>query len=104
MADLEYRFTLDQQALGAQVGPLLVREAARLTRRIAAQARLNAPVKTGFLARSIEEDPIVLVGAFRVESGVTAKAKYAKFVHDGTRRMRARPFLRNAADQVIANR
>ncbi|TWH37024.1 hypothetical protein L612_008600000020 [Rhodococcus rhodochrous J38] len=108
----------------------MVRKAASLTRRISAQARVNVPVRTGFLGRSIQEDPLVFSGPFRLSTGVTATADYAAAVHDGTRPhvirarngqylkfpgrngpvfarsvnhpgTRPRPFLRNAAEQVL---
>lgn len=131
MAEVNATFELDETALAAQVRPLLLRRVASLTRRIATQGRLNVPVKTGNLGRSIEEDPIRFSGPFRVESGVTAKAPYAAAVHNGAKPhvirprngqflkfpgrdgrdvfvrevhhpgTKARPFLKNAADQVL---
>ncbi|QRE81831.1 hypothetical protein F1734_17335 [Rhodococcus ruber] len=131
MADARYELQVDQGRLGQQVQPILARKAASLTRRIAAQAKMNVPVRTGNLGRSIQEDPIVFSGPFRVTSGVTATASYAAAVHEGTRPhvirarnaralafpgaggrtvfrrsvnhpgTRPRPFLRNAAEQVI---
>ena len=126
-ADLD----LDASVLERQVRPLLLRRGARITRRIATEARAKVPVKTGNLGRSIEEEPMRPSGPFRVSGGVIAKAKYAKFVHDGTRPhlitprrasvlafqvggrtvfarsvrhpgTRARPFLANAPVKVIA--
>lgn len=130
MADARYVFRLDQGRLGQQVQPFMARKAASLTRRISAQAKTNVPVRTGFLGRSIQEDPIVFSGPFRLSTGVTATADYAAAVHEGTRPhvirarngqylkfpgrngpvfarsvnhpgTRPRPFLRNAADQVL---
>lgn len=131
MADAEFEFDLDRARLAAQVQPLLARKIASVTRRIAAQAKLNVPVRTGNLGRSIQEDPIVFSGPFRAISGVTATANYAAAVHEGTRPhvirarnakalkfpgpdgrpifrrsvnhpgTRPRPFLRNAAEQVV---
>lgn len=131
MADARYTLNIDQGRLGQQVQPILARKAASLTRRISAQAKTNVPVRTGFLGRSIQEDPIVFSGPFRVTTGVTATADYAGAVHDGTRPhvirpkngqflkfpgrngqpvfarsvnhpgTRPRPFLRNAAEQVL---
>ncbi|WP_418346091.1 hypothetical protein [Rhodococcus pyridinivorans] len=130
MADARYVFRLDQGRLGQQVQPIMARKAASLTRRISAQARVNVPVRTGFLGRSIHEDPLVFSGPFRLSTGVTATADYAAAVHDGTRPhvirarngqylkfpgrngpvfarsvnhpgTRPRPFLRNAAEQVL---
>lgn len=125
------RFTVNQGALGAAARPILTERARRITRRIATQARSDVPVRTGNLGRSITEDPLKFVGPFRVETGVTANAPYAAAVHEGSRPhvirarnaqflhfqvggrdiftrevhhpgVRARPFLRNAADRVVA--
>lgn len=130
MADFEYTLRIDARALDKAVGPMLARSAASITRRIAAQAKINVPVDTGFLGRSIEELPIRFPTPLTAESGVAATANYARYVHEGTRphviRPRnarvlawpqpnptnfarlvhhpgttARPFLRNAADSVV---
>lgn len=132
MAEARYTFRVNDAVLGAQLAPILARKAASITRRIVAQARQNAPVRTGNLARSIEADPIRFAGPFRIDTGVTAHANYAAAVHEGTRPhvirprvaralkfqvdgrtvfaksvnhpgTRARPFLRNAADEVARN-
>lgn len=129
MADARYTFRLDDSELSDQTGRILARKAASITRRIATQAKQNVPVRTGNLGRSIEPDPITFAGPFRVETGVTAHANYARYVHDGTAPhvirprqaralrfqmgsrtvfaasvnhpgTRARPFLRNAAQTV----
>lgn len=126
-------FDLNQAALAAEVGPILQAQMRDLTRRIANQARQRVPVRTGNLGRSILEDPVTMVGPFRAEGGVTAHAHYAAAVHEGSRPhlirarnaaalrfemggrtifatevhhpgVRARPFLRNAADQVLGER
>jgi hypothetical protein len=130
VADARYIFRLDQGRLSQEVQPIMARKVASLTRRISAQAKMNVPVRTGFLGRSIQEDPLVFSGPFRVTTGVTATANYAGAVHDGTRPhvirarngqylkfpgrngpvfvrsvnhpgTRPRPFLRNAAEQVL---
>ena len=126
-----FEFDLDETALASAVRPILVQRVASLTRRIATQGRLNVPVKTGNLGRSIREDEIKFTGPLVVEGGVTAHADYAAAVHEGSRphiirprrakalrfevggrtvfaRMvrhpgtKARPFLRNAAERIIA--
>lgn len=125
-------FTLNQAALAAEVGPILQRQMRDITRKIANQARQRVPVRTGNLGRSILEDPVTQVGPFKVEGGVTARAYYAAAVHEGSRPhlirarnaaalrfevggrtifatevwhpgVRPRPFLRNAAEQVIGD-
>lgn len=47
-----------------------------------------APVKTGTLRRSIRVQHIS-----GLEAWIGSKLDYARFVHDGTRRMAARPYL-----------
>lgn len=130
--DIHGTFTVDPGALGDAVQPILARRVASLTRQIAAQAKMNVPVKTGNLGRSIQEDNLRVTGPFRVEGGVTATANYAAAVHDGSgpyvirpkkgkflkfpgrdgrdvfvRQVRhpgsrPRPFLKNAAHTVIS--
>lgn len=131
MSDASYELTVEEAELARQVGPMLGKTAAALTRRIAAQAKVNAPVDTGYLARSITETPVRFATPFRVTAGVEARADYARYVHDGTRPhviaprraggvlawqsggqtvfarrvfhpgTTARPFLKNAADTVL---
>lgn len=130
MAEVSWRFDIDRPALEAEVAPTLFRAANSITRRISAAAKIRVPVKTGNLGRSIEPDPIRFVAPMRVETGVTANARYAAAVHDGARPHtilpkngpflvfpgrggrtvfarivhhpgnRARPFLANAAREV----
>lgn len=124
-------FRVNPAGLEQQMHPIMRRTHASLTRQIATQAKVNVPVKTGHLGRSIREDPQKFVGPFHVTGGVTAHARYAAAVHEGSRphlirprRAKAlhffvggrevftklvrhpgskgRPFLMNAARQVIA--
>lgn len=124
-------FDYNPAGAARQVGPILRRVHRSLTRQIATDARGRVPVLTGHLGRSIREDPQRQTSPFRVSGGVTAHAKYARFVHDGTRphvirarNVRAlrftvggktlfrsavnhpgtgsRPFLRNAGAAVVA--
>lgn len=129
---MNFTFKVNREALGADIQPILAQKAASITRRIAAQAKMNVPVKTGNLGRSIQEDPIVFSGPFRLKTGVTATADYAAAVELGSKPhvirakngqflkfpgrdgkpvfirevnhpgTRPRPFLRNAADQIAA--
>lgn len=96
------RFDLNRSGLASEVRPILEKKMRSITRRIANQARQDVPVKTGRLGRSIREDELKFVGPFRVEGGVSANTYYAAYVHEGTRYMRKRPFLLNAARRVIA--
>lgn len=54
------------------------------------------PVKTGYLRSSIAVGWLIgKIGAL-----VRANANYAIYVHEGTRRMRARPFMEKGADMT----
>lgn len=104
---------------------------ASLQRRTANQARADVPVRTGNLGRTIGEGPIAFTGPRTVSGSVHAMADYALYVHEGSRPhlirprrakalrfqiggrtvfarlvrhpgVRARPFLRNAAERVAA--
>jgi hypothetical protein len=126
------RFDINRVGLERQVPPILRKVHSSLTRKTATQAKVDVPVRTGHLGRSIREDPQVFTGPFRVTGGVTAHAKYAAAVHEGSRPhvirarrakalhfvwhgrevffrkvnhpgTRARPFLRNAAVRVVAS-
>lgn len=93
MSTVVGNFTLDVGALSGAVHPIMERRARSVRRQIATQARSDTPVRTGYLGRSIVEDPIVWEGPFRLKTGVTATASYAAAVHEGTRPhvIRARP-------------
>lgn len=132
---VEYVFRIDRQQLARQLtGPqgVLVRQVARLERRIVNNASQRAPVDTGNLRRMITADPItVSASGDQVFGGVTSRANYSLWVHEGTAPhiirprhakalrftvggrvvfaryvnhpgTRARPFLRNAALEEIA--
>jgi HK97 gp10 family phage protein len=55
-------------------------------------AKTNCPVDTGYLRKSIKTN----IGDLDVEVGTSCS--YAPFVHDGTHKMPARPFLDSAAE------
>lgn len=118
---------IDQPQLVAQGSQIIRRVGERITRGTANQARVNVPVKTGNLGRSIREDQGIFTGVLRWQGGVTAHAPYAVFVHQGTRAhgpvraqalrfeiggrvifakrvrgVKARPFLRNALEAAAA--
>lgn len=125
-------FTIDEAALSRELLPILHRRLSSIQRRVANQARADVPVRTGNLGRSIREDNTRTTGPYSVAGGVTAHTHYAAAVHEGSRphiirprrpggwlrfnvgnrvvfaRMvrhpgtRARPFLRNAAERVVA--
>lgn len=60
---------------------------------IGRQSRINTPVKTGRLRASTYEQFSHLKGE------VGTNTDYDIFVHEGTRFMRARPYLRNAIEE-----
>ena len=63
-------------------------------KRIGVLARRNAPKKTRWLMRNI-----VAVRISRTSSEVQANAEYSGWVEFGTRKMKARPYMRPAVDQ-----
>lgn len=70
------------------VMPMLV----RVANRVANNSAARVPVDTGYLrsSRAITEDP------GRLAVRVAYRARYARFVHDGARGRRGRPFLADA--------
>lgn len=60
--------------------------------------------RTGALRASIRPGTVhgSLAAGFKIEAvaGGTGGVRYARFVHDGTRRMRARPFMAEAAEEM----
>lgn len=70
----------------------------RMAVRVHARAAMDAPVDTGRLAASGYVRP-----AADVAGGwdVVFPVDYFRWVHDGTKRMRARPFLTRALASVI---
>lgn len=82
------------KAAFAQAPVLTIRHVNDAIRRsiflIEGESKVRTPVRTGFLRASHQTAFSMLKG----EVGPTAS--YAIFVHEGTRRMRARPFLFNA--------
>lgn len=66
---------------------------ARLSRRVVAQAKVNAPVDTGYMRAQIAADPMVTTGMTvrqTIRVGGDA-AEYAIYVHEGTRPHVIRP-------------
>lgn len=59
------------------------------------QAKANCPVDTGYLRNSIKAD------VDNLEANIGTKCSYASYVHDGTYKMEARPFLESAAETVL---
>ena len=59
------------------------------------QAKANVPVATGRLRASIK------ASISGLEANIGTELEYARFVHDGTYKMEARPFLFSAGDSVL---
>lgn len=89
MARVTAKVTIDESALERETGTIFRGFHASLARRIANQARVNVPVDTGRLGRSIREMPQMYT-PFHVDGGVEAgggaeNVHYAVYVHEGTR-------------------
>lgn len=80
---------LNPQAVRAELTRLTRRPVADVADQVVAQAKLNAPVQTGYLRNSIRKVPTFNARgpAFRVE----ATANYAPFVEEDTRPHVIRP-------------
>jgi HK97 gp10 family phage protein len=89
-AQLAKKFDKDIEQIKRFLGNA-VRKATFLVER---GAKIKVPVDTGRLRSSIETTVRPLEGTVRTN------VEYAHFVHDGTRNMRARPFMRDAADEA----
>lgn len=70
----------------------------RLANRIRNNAHNRCPVDTGHLQSRIQVEEAPEEGTYRVIDD----AEYAIYVHEGTSRMAARPFLRDAMREEVA--
>lgn len=92
--------TIDRGALDRYVkspdGPVMG-YLARVGNQVSNRSAVNCPVDTGYLrsSREVSIDP----AAGKVT--VAYRARYAIFVHDGTRFMPGRPFLTDALRSVL---
>lgn len=62
------------------------------------ESKVLSPVDTGRMRASIATS--LGIADFGITSIVQTNVKYAIFVHEGTRRMRGRPFMKQAVDHV----
>lgn len=69
--------------------------------RVSNRAKERCPVDTGRLRSSIGVTQPLSLGGRRLVVRVGTNVRYAVFVHEGTRYMRARPFLREALNEVM---
>ncbi|AGU92041.1 hypothetical protein BANE1_23 [Mycobacterium phage Bane1] len=124
------RIHINEPELERQTGAIFRGKHRSITRRIATQARVDVPVRTGNLGRGIHEMPQTY-RPYHVGGGVEDNVDYAAPVHEGSRPhritarhasalhfywhgrevfrksvwhpgVRPRPFLRNAARRVVA--
>ena len=68
----------------------------RIVLQIEAQAKKNAPVRTGTLRRSITS--VVNISGNKVIGKIGTNLKYAAFVEYGTKRMKGRKFITRAVE------
>lgn len=92
------RVVLDQKGLyavlqGAQ-GPV-VRDTVQRTQRVLNRARQLCPVDTGNLRGSLSSEMVKATNG-DVVGRVGTNVPYAVFVHEGTKKMAGRPFLKDA--------
>ncbi|MEU9805427.1 HK97 gp10 family phage protein [Mycobacterium sp. NPDC050853] len=94
MASVRAHFELNEHELNDQTRTFGRRRMTSLQRRIANQARADAPVRTGNLGRQVTEGQIGFTGPRTISGNVRDDADYALYVHEGTRPHLIRP--RNA--------
>lgn len=93
-ASVDYsNFELDMDAIESAIEEALEESANAIEK----GAKNNTPVDTGRLRNSIEAE------TNGMEANIGTDVYYAGYVHDGTYRMAARPFLFSAADAEIGN-
>ena len=81
------------------VAPMLRDASSKSAFAVERRAKILSPVDTGRLRSSIATSLGIMNRG--ITSIVSTNVFYAIFVHDGTRRMRGRPFMKQAAQQSI---
>ena len=94
MARVRGHFELHERELNNQSLSFGRRRMASLQRRIANQARADAPTRAGNLGRQVKQGHIGVPGPRTVSGSVRDDADYALYVHEGSRPHLIRP--RNA--------
>ena len=84
---------LSKAFMNMNVTSFLVSEINRLAASVERYAKQLTPVRTGFLRASINFTPV----SFGLRTWVSTHTKYAFFVHEGTKYMRGRPFMKYGA-------
>lgn len=91
-----------KRAFGAYpeiVGPLLRDASMKSAFEVERRAKILSPVDTGRLRASIATSLGIMNKG--ITSIVSTNVFYAIYVHEGTRRMRRRPFMRQAAEGAV---
>lgn len=76
---------IDHAALQSVVMPRLEAFLSEFVRDGAAQAKISAPSRSGYLKSTIHADGVRRVGPWSLASGVSVDARYAAPVHEGAR-------------------
>lgn len=94
---IEIKATVDMNfSIGdLDIDSIVQRELKSTASDIEEQAKQNCPVDTGRLKGSIK------AGVQGLEANIGTDVEYAHFVHDGTYKMAARPFLESAANKEL---
>ena len=94
---IEIKATVDMNfSIGdLDIDSIVQRELKSTASDIEEQAKQNCPVDTGRLKGSIKGSVSGL------EANIGTDVEYAHFVHDGTYKMEARPFLESAANKEL---
>ena len=94
---IEIKATVDMNfSIGdLDIDSIVQRELKSTASDIEEQAKQNCPVDTGRLKGSIKGSVSGL------EANIGTDVEYAHFVHDGTYKMAARPFLESAANKEL---
>lgn len=99
MSDGSVTVTVNREGIARLVSGPVYQSMLRLGNRVLTNARGRCPVDTGYLRSTIA---MVDLDANSAALSVTAEANYARFVHDGTRYMAARPFLADALTEEMS--
>lgn len=90
--DIKVTLNMNFNMKDFDIDDIVERELTDSANNIEKQAKNITPVDTGRLRASIKADVRGL------EANIGTDVEYARFVHDGTYKMEARPFLYEAAD------
>lgn len=95
MMNINATIDIDLNLSAADIEKAIQEELTGSAYQIEKQGKANCPVDTGLLRSSIKAD------IDKLEVNIGTDVYYAPFVHDGTYKMEARPFLESAAETVL---